>query len=105
MLSQLPDGTYIGFLSSLRVALELKTLDHSLSEFGHSYTSGLICLVANRSVVDLTFRSRMIELFSGGRRLCAQRLVQPPAGPKRAIQYHINPEHHTRARSAGTLGG
>ena len=65
MLSQLPDSANIGFLSSLRLPLELKTLDHSLSEFGPSYTSGLICLVANRSVVDLTFRSRMIELFSG----------------------------------------
>jgi len=64
MLSQLPDSANIGFLSSLRLPLELKTLDHSLSEFGHGYTSELICLVANRSVVDLTFRSRMIELFS-----------------------------------------
>jgi hypothetical protein len=42
----------------------LKTLDHSLSQFGHTYTSGFGLLV-NRSVVDQTFRLRMIELFSG----------------------------------------
>src|SRR2546425_1154852 len=41
VLSELPDRPNIGFLSSLREASELQTLDHSLSQFGHNYTSGL----------------------------------------------------------------
>jgi len=35
MLGELPNGPYVAFLGSLRVALELKRLDHSLSEFEH----------------------------------------------------------------------
>jgi len=45
VISELPDNANIGFLSSLRETSELKALDHSLSQFGHSYTSGLICFV------------------------------------------------------------
>jgi hypothetical protein len=39
MLSELPDGPNVGFLSALGEASELKRLDHSLSQFGHGYTS------------------------------------------------------------------
>jgi hypothetical protein len=35
VLGELAHGSDVSFLSSLRVALELKTLDHSLSQFGH----------------------------------------------------------------------
>ena len=41
VISELPDRPNIGFLSSLREASELQTLDHSLSQFGNNYTSGL----------------------------------------------------------------
>src|ERR1700730_17122089 len=43
--------------------MELKTLDHSLSQFGHRYTSGLRLFLVKGSVIDQTCRSRMIELF------------------------------------------
>jgi hypothetical protein len=39
MLGELPDGPKAGFLRALGEASELKRLDHSLSQFGHGYTS------------------------------------------------------------------
>lgn len=39
MFAQLAHGSNVRFLSPLREASELKTLDHSLSQFGHGYTS------------------------------------------------------------------
>ena len=41
MCGQLAYGTGVGFLSSLRQTAELQTLDHSLSQFSHGYTSGM----------------------------------------------------------------
>jgi hypothetical protein len=40
VFAQLAHGSNVRFLSPLREASELKTLDHSLSQFGHGYTSG-----------------------------------------------------------------
>jgi hypothetical protein len=40
VLGELADGSDVSFFSSLRVPLELKTLDHSLSKFGHCYSDG-----------------------------------------------------------------
>jgi len=39
VLGQLIDSTNIELLSAFGQASELKSLDHSLSQFGHSYTS------------------------------------------------------------------
>jgi hypothetical protein len=41
MLGELTNSSHVAFLGSLRVASELKTLDHSLSKFSHSDTSCL----------------------------------------------------------------
>jgi hypothetical protein len=35
VIGELPDSANIGFLSSFRETSELKTLDHSLPQFGH----------------------------------------------------------------------
>jgi hypothetical protein len=39
MCGQLAYGSGVRLLSSLRQPAELQTLDHSLSQFGHGYTS------------------------------------------------------------------
>jgi hypothetical protein len=39
MCGQLAHGSGVRFLSSLRQTAELQTLDHSLSQFAHGYTS------------------------------------------------------------------
>jgi hypothetical protein len=39
MCGELADGTNVRLLSPLRETSELETLDHSLSQFGHGYTS------------------------------------------------------------------
>ena len=39
MFGQLAYGSGVRLLSSLRQTAELQTLDHSLSQFGHGYTS------------------------------------------------------------------
>ena len=41
MLGQLTYCAHIGFLITFREPAQLKSVDHSLSEFGHSYTSRL----------------------------------------------------------------
>jgi hypothetical protein len=51
MFRQLPPGADIGFLSSLRQTAELQALDHSLSQFGHDYTSGNQMLNSSASLV------------------------------------------------------
>jgi hypothetical protein len=45
--------------------------------------------LVNGSVMDQTFRSRMIELFRWSASLCAQRLVQQLVGPDRRERVHI----------------
>jgi hypothetical protein len=37
VIGELADSANVGFLSSMGEPSELKTLDHSLSEFGHNY--------------------------------------------------------------------
>ena len=39
MFGELADGSGVGLLSPLRESSELKTLDHFLPKFCHSYTS------------------------------------------------------------------
>jgi hypothetical protein len=39
MCGELAHGSDVSLLGSLRETSELKTLDHSLSQFGHGYTS------------------------------------------------------------------
>ena len=39
VFAQLAHGSNVRFLSSLRETSELQTLDHSLSQFSHGYTS------------------------------------------------------------------
>jgi hypothetical protein len=73
MFGQLAHGSGVGFLSSLREAAELQTLDHSLSQFGHGYTSGWEKLnsllswtesqAVYRSVAGRDSRERMIGLL------------------------------------------
>jgi hypothetical protein len=41
MFGQLPHGPHVTLLSALGQTAQLQTLDHSLSQFSHGYTSGL----------------------------------------------------------------
>ncbi len=76
MCGQLAHGSGIRLLSSLRETAELQTLDHSLSQFSHGYTSGsnklnslsswTESLAVYRSVVGEDLRLRMIGLLRGG---------------------------------------
>ena len=54
MLGELARGADVGFLSPFRHASELKSLDHSLLQVGHSYTSKLDLSFGKGSVVDRT---------------------------------------------------
>ena len=90
MCGQLAYGSGVRLLSSLRQTAELQTLDHSLSQFAHGYTSdGKVEQPAfldrkRRAVFQKCSRSglarendRVIErkVF-----ICAQRLVQQLVG-------------------------
>jgi hypothetical protein len=50
MVGKLAHRPNVSFLRLLREPSKLKTLDHSLSQFGHSYTSGLQIVLVRGSV-------------------------------------------------------
>jgi hypothetical protein len=81
-LAHCPDVT---LLSAFGQASKLETLDHSLSQFGHGYTSRLKLDLSSGSVGLRDLRLRMIGLLSEVAFTCAQRLVQQSLAADGAI--------------------
>src|SRR5450755_1171944 len=90
MFAELAHGPNVSFLRALGEAPKLETLDHSLSEFRHSYTSRVLLTRALRNwLKQRKYRRRIRKeddqtpLKPQPCAICAQRLVQQIVGPER----------------------